>query len=180
METTFQTERLNLRLPERRDAKAFAALMGHEDVAPQTGSIWVGYDIRSAEGRIDIGRARWVSGRSFEWVADYQGALIGWFALFQTSQGWELGYAVHPDHWGQGFATEAVNALIHIHQSHNGTAPLRALIHTDNPRSRSVAEKLGFSTYPGLTSSYCLARDTHVPCWTFVHTGAQSLCEAAE
>ena len=37
------------------------------------------------------------------------GALIGRAALWKR---WEIGYILDPAHWGQGFATEAVGALL--------------------------------------------------------------------
>ena len=44
-----------------------------------------------------------------EWVIEREGALIGRIGLWQR---WEFGYILHPDHWGQGLATEAVRAFL--------------------------------------------------------------------
>ena len=182
MDQTLTTERLTLRMPERRDAKVFAQILGHDLVAPQTGGFWVGYDIRSAEGRIDISRARWVSQRAYEWLMELEGEVVGYIGLFQTAKGWEIGYAVHPDHWRQGFAREAVSTVIDAHMKHHPATPLRAIIQTGNPGSRALVEALGFSPYPGTTTSYCFARDSHVDVWTLVHPGSQEhhLYEAAQ
>lgn len=56
----------------------------------------------------------------------------------------EIGYSLHPDHWGRGYASEALRALIgHLfgdHRLHRVTAMTGA----DNRRSRALLERLGF------------------------------------
>lgn len=68
-----------------------------------------------------------------------------------------LGYLMHPDHWGRGYITEAVAAVIqHAFTSH--TPPLiriEADHYTDNPASARVLEKLGFER-EGTLRSYII------------------------
>ena len=57
----------------------------------------------------------------------------------------EIGYRLHPDFWGKGFATEAARAV----RDHGFTEwkfdRLISLIHPDNAASRRVAEKNGMT-----------------------------------
>jgi ribosomal-protein-alanine N-acetyltransferase len=57
----------------------------------------------------------------------------------------EIGYRLHPAHWGQGLATEAARA-VRDHGFEELKLPrLISLIHPDNAASRRVAEKNGMT-----------------------------------
>lgn len=61
------------------------------------------------------------------------------------NQSVEIGYRLHPDYWGRGYATEAANCLIDDYL--NDTLHVRKLIAycvADNAPSIRVLEKLGF------------------------------------
>jgi len=55
-----------------------------------------------------------------------------------------LGYAVHPDHWGCGYATQAVNAVAAFVFDRYDCASISADFFDDNPASGRVLEKCGF------------------------------------
>jgi [ribosomal protein S5]-alanine N-acetyltransferase len=55
-----------------------------------------------------------------------------------------IGYIVHPAHWRQGVATEAVSAMIEFCFRDLGLHRLQALIHPGNAPSLKLIEKLGF------------------------------------
>ncbi len=61
-----------------------------------------------------------------------------------------IGYTFHPDHWGQGYATEAAQALIHYLFTDVGVSRVAATLHPDNPASARVLEACGM-TFEGLT-----------------------------
>ena len=54
-----------------------------------------------------------------------------------------VGYSVMPRHWGQGYATRMVQALVE-HAVNNGFLSLQASLHVGNVASRRVLEKVGF------------------------------------
>ena len=54
----------------------------------------------------------------------------------------ELGYAIHPDHHNQGFATEALRALI-LHFFQNGFSEVKTGAFSTNLASIRVMEKAG-------------------------------------
>ena len=77
------------------------------------------------------------------------GAFLGWFAVFDD--GWvdgmktgELGYRLRREHWGQGYATEGVLALVTSAFASMGFDRIQAQTMTINLGSRRVLEKAGF------------------------------------
>lgn len=54
----------------------------------------------------------------------------------------ELGYVIHPDCWGRGYATEMLGAVIGA-MAHEGFATVRTGAFSENPASTRVMEKCG-------------------------------------
>lgn len=54
----------------------------------------------------------------------------------------ELGYVIHPDCWGRGYATEMLGAVIGV-MSCEGFATVRTGAFSENPASMRVMEKCG-------------------------------------
>ena len=54
----------------------------------------------------------------------------------------EIGYAINPEYWGRGYATEAFKGAIQ-YLFENGYSVIRAGIFEDNIASRRVLEKCG-------------------------------------
>ena len=70
----------------------------------------------------------------------------------------ELGYFLHPDYWGHGFATEAANAVLHDAKENLHLRRVISAINPDNSPSVEVAkrlgmkkEKVGMAYVPGFT-----------------------------
>lgn len=62
----------------------------------------------------------------------------------------EIGWHLHPDHWGRGCATEMGRAFMaHAHGRH----PVRAVVYPDNMASRAVCRRLGMRE-AGLTDRW--------------------------
>jgi ribosomal-protein-alanine N-acetyltransferase len=90
--------------------------------------------------------------------------IIGWGGVYTDpfDPGWgpEVGYYFHPDSWGQGFATELLEASLH-YAAHIYRLPvLTAFAHPDNAASRRLLEKSGFETQEFVPemNRYCLKR----------------------
>jgi len=60
-------------------------------------------------------------------------------------EGVDLGFALHPNYEGQGFATEAARALMKLAWDHLSLASLSAITLEVNMPSRKVLQKLGFT-----------------------------------
>lgn len=65
---------------------------------------------------------------------------VGLLSLIRRSDHQEVGYWVHPDHWGHGCAGELV---IHALE-HAADLPLAAQVYRANGASRRVLERAGF------------------------------------
>lgn len=59
----------------------------------------------------------------------------------------EVGYALLPQYWGQGYASEMLEGMVHYGKQLHGIKELYGLIDPDNPGSRKVLERLGFALY---------------------------------
>jgi ribosomal-protein-alanine N-acetyltransferase len=64
-------------------------------------------------------------------------------ATVSAPEAW-LGYVLAASHWRQGYAAEAVGALIALLESAWGVERCLATVDEDNAASRRVLEKLGF------------------------------------
>jgi RimJ/RimL family protein N-acetyltransferase len=56
----------------------------------------------------------------------------------------EAGWAISPEHWGEGYATEAMGAALAWADQHIAAPEVRAIIEPAHGASVRVAEKLGF------------------------------------
>jgi RimJ/RimL family protein N-acetyltransferase len=64
--------------------------------------------------------------------------------VFQYEATPELGYWLGVDHWGKGYATEALHAVIDYAFTDLNNESLQAGARVTNPGSRRVLEKCGF------------------------------------
>jgi ribosomal-protein-alanine N-acetyltransferase len=72
---------------------------------------------------------------------------IGWCGLwyFHEPPVREVCYAIHPDHWGQGYAQEAVAALLAWAARAKGVDTFLATVDDPNDRSQRLLLRLGFT-----------------------------------
>lgn len=138
-----ETERLVLRAPQLEDAKTVAALANDRRIAENAARIPHPYKLADAKD--------WISGtgtrpgeRTFL-ITLASGAIIGACGLeLRESPVPELGYWLGVPHWGKGYATEAVRALIDHAFTDLDHEALNAGARVTNPSSRRVLEKCGF------------------------------------
>jgi len=91
----------------------------------EPGDYWsLGFDLRLHDGRS-------VGGCAFKGPPDAEGAV-------------ELGYGIDPDQQGQGYATEAVEALVAFASSKANVRKVRAHTKPENTASQRVLTKCGF------------------------------------
>lgn len=80
------------------------------------------------------------------------GAFVGTCGIFRAARGHgadfdflpEAGWIIGRDHWGKGYATEAMQGAIAWFERGFGTQPLGCMIEFGNVASDKVARKLGF------------------------------------
>ncbi|GAB3816591.1 GNAT family N-acetyltransferase [Micromonospora zhanjiangensis] len=77
-------------------------------------------------------------------VTDKADRMIGFARLGLTGvKAAKLGYAIHADHWGNGYATDAAQALITYGFKDLGLHRITAAIGPENAGSITVAKRLG-------------------------------------
>lgn len=136
-----ETERLVLRAPRADDAAAMTRLLADRRIAINTARIPYPYGIADAEqfaaavNRLD-GEATF--------VIALDAMPIGVCGVEPREGGPEIGYWIGVSHWGQGYATEAVRALIDHAFADLAHETLQAGTRVSNPASRRVLEKCGF------------------------------------
>ena len=84
----------------------------------------------------------------FHAVVRAEGQSVGDVSLapIDERRGWaNLGYWVHPDHWGKGYATEAASLAVTHGFEELALHRVSATIVADNEASKRVVEKLGFA-----------------------------------
>ena len=87
--------------------------------------------------------------------------LIGCVGLSDLGAGIELGYWIARDYWGNGYATEASQAVLRLARALGHRRILASYFH-DNPASGRVLEKAGFKPTGQNLRRFSLARGEQV------------------
>jgi ribosomal-protein-alanine N-acetyltransferase len=91
---------------------------------------------------------------SVEFAVEYQGRVIGKAGGGEMP---EVGYIFHPDYWGQGFAYEAMRAVVDHAFAHRPVDHLLADIDPRNDASRRLLVKLGFHYSHHADNTFCIS-----------------------
>jgi RimJ/RimL family protein N-acetyltransferase len=138
-----ETKRLTLRAPRLKDAKAVAVLANDRRIAENTARIPHPYKLTDAES-FSAG-TNTADGEAVFLVTQRDGSVMGACGVtVADGQPPELGYWLGVPFWGQGFATEALHAVIDYAFGTFDHAALHAGARVTNPASRRVLEKCGF------------------------------------
>jgi RimJ/RimL family protein N-acetyltransferase len=87
----------------------------------------------------------WNAGNAFRFVIVSKTEIVGGIGLEQKNPSlFELGYWIARQHWGKGFATEAVFAVINFSQDQLTVLGITATCHEENQRSQKVLLKNNF------------------------------------
>ncbi len=136
-----ETERLTLRAPRPEDIKAIAVLADDRRIAENTARLPHPYGVSDAEHFVAIANKR-ASEACF--VITLDDTLIGACGVDPREDGPEIGYWLGASYWGQGYATEAVRAVIDHAFGDLQHEALQAGARVSNPASRRVLEKCAF------------------------------------
>lgn len=137
--TVIKTERLILRPFEARDAAPLFAVFGDACAMRYWSSLPhkdVGETARFVDAVIGADPASTV-----EFVIERNGAVIGKAGFWAMP---EVGFLIHPDHWGQGIGSEAIRAMIRFGFETLKLAQITADVDPRNAGSLALLRKLGF------------------------------------
>ena len=165
-----ETRRLWLRWPRAADSVAIERYSSRWEVAKMTARIPHPYPAGEAERFIFTAREANALGRDLILViTPIRGKRdpLGMISLESRREGrLTLGYALAPEMWGKGLATEAASAAINAGFALTNAVEMLATAHVENPASRRVLEKCGFA-HMGSGLEGAPARGGMVPCDRF-------------
>ncbi len=197
-----ETRRLWLRWPRQVDAQAVVHLAGEKEVADMTATIPHPYPPEAADGFILATRRANMDGTGLTLAISPKakpGTLIGLIGFMPVLRGGEplpaqaeLGFWIGRPFWGEGYMTEAAQAMVDAFFSLTGGNEITAGARVINPASRRVIEKCGFA-YQGSGLRELSARGGRYPvdefrldrrAWTALktwrHAGMSPLAGAGE
>jgi RimJ/RimL family protein N-acetyltransferase len=150
--TVLRTERLLLRRPRPQDGPAMHAILSdpaamrywstlpHAELAES--EAWVATTIRAIE-----------SGECDDFFIERDGQLIGKAGLWN---GDEIGFLFSPTVWGQGYAREALSAVIDHAFGEGGHTQIRADVDPRNERCLRLLTRLGFRETGHAKRTFCI------------------------
>ena len=144
-----ETERLILRVPALEDLDRWSEMMKDENAARFIGGVAsktvVWRMITQMVGAWELTRVS-----MFSVIEKATGKWVGRVGPWQPYAwpGAEVGWGLHPDAWGRGYAVEAAAASMDYAFDVLQWPTVIHLVNPDNARSRGVAERLG-STLQG-------------------------------
>src|SRR2546422_281968 len=141
--TVLYTERLTLRPLIPADAEAYGAMRSHPDVAK-----WLltapGDPVTAAHASIERFAAAWQERRHAPWGIFREGRLIGHGGLNYVPEfeATEVLWALHPEAWRQGYATETARAAVDYGFEVLELESIFAITKPDNLTSQAVMTRV--------------------------------------
>lgn len=156
-----ETERLTIRAFTSEDAAGLAARRNHPEVAKYQN--WSLPFTEAQASQIVSELVDMEGPENDEWwmaiVADKEtGYALGDLAVHLTWEGRsaEVGYTFGREHWGRGYAMEALDALVEYLFEELGVTRAFGMLHPDNVASAMVLERTGFLFEGHTRSSFWL------------------------
>jgi ribosomal-protein-alanine N-acetyltransferase len=142
-----ETARLVLRRPRPDDAAAIFARYASVPEVTHYMSFARHVAIEQTRAFLDFCDDEWRRWPAGAYLIEHRadGRLLGGTGLgFESPWCASTGYLLAPDAWGQGFASEALAAMVALARD-AGVVRLYAVCHVDHAASRRVLEKAGFA-----------------------------------
>jgi RimJ/RimL family protein N-acetyltransferase len=144
--TVLRTERLTLRPLVAADAEFYAGMRYHPEVAKWL-SPTAADPVDAARAAIERFELSWQERRYAPWGLFRDGRLIGHGGLnfVPEFEATEVLWALHPQTWGKGYATEMARAALRYGFETLGLELIFAITRPDNRASQAVMKRLGLS-----------------------------------
>ncbi len=137
-----RTERLFLRPAWPEDATELTRAIGREAVVRMLSQVPWPYREEHARTWIDAPRDPHRPNLLIT-LPEEGGRIVGCIGLHEDGDRTEVGYWIAPEHWGQGYATEALTGLLALARL-AGHRRIFSRHASDNPASGRVLRKAGF------------------------------------
>ncbi|MDI6531291.1 MULTISPECIES: GNAT family N-acetyltransferase [Bacillus] len=157
-----ETERLLLRELTLLDAEAMFHYFSKESVIRYFGMDSF-ENIEQAKTTIQTFRKRNEEGSVFRWGIEKKGTdqligTCGFHLINKHHKRAEIGYELDDTYWGQGYATEALQAMLAYGFETLHLIRIAAVVYIENEASRNLLKKAGFQE-EGLLRKYMIQND---------------------
>lgn len=143
MPHTIRTERLLMRPPSLRDARAYSRVLNDWDVVAPTGTWTYPLDFRYASFRLRAALTMRPL-RDHVFVVEQHGDFVGVCGIHQDKDDvFSIGYMFGRSTWGQGVATEALRAVCEFGFRTCRASMIWGDAFAENPASGRVMQKVG-------------------------------------
>ncbi len=142
------TDRLVLRQLRISDAEQVLAMRSDPEVMRYVNRP-LAHTMDDALALIELIDSRGSAGESVQWAITVKGSdrfigLIGFWRMVKEHYCAELGYTIAREHWGKGYATEAIAATLDLGFGSPGFHRVEAITRPQNTASVRALEKNGF------------------------------------
>ncbi|MEK4534636.1 GNAT family protein [Peribacillus butanolivorans] len=164
-----ETERLILREITKEDAEGIFACFSNENVTRYYGQETL-ESIEEAEKFVDFFSNNYNEKRGIRWgieKKETKGIIgtIGFNAWLPKHKRAEIGYEIHPEQWGKGYASEAVSRVLTYGFDVMNLTRIGAVVFLNNEASNKLLTNIGFQK-EGVLKKYMyqngVAHDTYV------------------
>lgn len=143
-----ETERLLLREIKDQDAQALYNCFSNDQVTRYYGQDSL-TSIDQALQLVDLFAKNHAEQRGLRWGIELNGTpgligTIGFNVWSPRHKRAEIGYELHPEFWGQGYASEAASAIIAYGFHELDLSRIGAVVFIENRSSQKLLTKLGF------------------------------------
>ncbi|GAA0315475.1 GNAT family protein [Bacillus carboniphilus] len=166
---TIHTERLTLREITESDASALFSYFSTDEVTRYYGSSAF-QNVEEARTLIQKFKNGLEEKKVIRWGIERKEekgliGTIGYHALAPLHKRAEVGYEIHPDYWRNGFASEALRAVISYGFEELELIRIGAVVYLENDASNQMLQKMGFES-EGILRKYMYQNgkfyDTHI------------------
>jgi [ribosomal protein S5]-alanine N-acetyltransferase len=164
-----ETKRLKLREIQHQDAGAIYSCFSNDEVTRYYGQDTL-TTLEQALHMVELFATNYAEKRGIRWGIerkDTQGLIgtMGYNVWSPRHKRAEIGYEIHPEFWGQGYAIEAASAVIAYGFQVLGLTRIGAVVFLENQASHALLTQLGFEA-EGILRQYIyqngVAHDTRV------------------
>lgn len=154
-----ETNRLILREINEDDAEDLFKNFSDDRVMQHYGSEKM-IEIEETVGLIHSFKMNYSENKGFRWGIQIKGhsrliGTVGFHAWSSKNRRAEIGYEVHPDYWGKGYAQESICKALEFGFNDMNLMRIGAIVFLENLQSNSLLMKLGFQK-EGVLKNYII------------------------